>query len=423
MILGGAVIGSVLDLSGTYYNPGGLSLIEDPDVFLAAKVLEWPHFTLESSFMGHMQINSARINPAPSIIATMFSFEGLGNHRVGISFFTRYEVKFNLVNSFVTSQIPGSVIPVIKSFTSDFLLQVNLSEYWGGLTWSYKVGPKLGIGVTQYLTYRSHFTRINLSDQLIKADDQILLTADGREYNYTHSGLLWKLGITLDFDGLTIGLNATTPSVQLRGNGKSALNTTVIGEDNDGDGKQDTWAAAHVQKDVDAKFQNPFAVGFGTTLKIMDTNIYMSTEWFSGVQRFDVISPAEFESQIGGEILYNGVTHELQDVLNIGLGLQHSFNENISVNSSFTSDFSARAPGTETNLSVASWDIFHFFIGASIKFQKSEFTLGVGYAFGTNSYELSKWRLSTNKFNSVNSELSEIDFKYQNYKIIFGFSI
>ena len=39
MILGGAVIGSVLDISGTYYNPGGLSLIEDPDVFLAAKAI------------------------------------------------------------------------------------------------------------------------------------------------------------------------------------------------------------------------------------------------------------------------------------------------------------------------------------------------------------------------------------------------
>jgi hypothetical protein len=398
-------------------------LIEDPDVFLAAKVLEWPHFSLESTFMGHRQINSSRISPAPSIIATMFSIEGLGKHRVGISFFTRYEVKIDLLNIFVSSQMPGSVIPVIKSFTSDFLLQVNLSEYWGGLTWSYKVGPKIGVGITQYLTYRSHLTRIKLSDQLIKIDDQILLTTDGREYDYTNYGLLWKLGIMLDFNELTIGLNATTPSVQLQGNGKSALNTIVIGEDNDGDGNQDTWAAAHVQKNVNSKFHTPFAIGFGTTLKVKDTNIYMSTEWFSAVQRFDVISPAEFESQIGGEILYNGVTHELQDVLNIGVGLQHTFNENISVNTSFTSDFSARVSGTENNLSVASWDIYHFILGTTVKFQKSEFTLGIGYAFGTNSYELSKWRLSTNKFNSVNSELSEIDFKYQNYKIIFGFSI
>ena len=38
-LLGGLVIGSVLDLSGTFYNPGGLSLIDDPETILAAKML------------------------------------------------------------------------------------------------------------------------------------------------------------------------------------------------------------------------------------------------------------------------------------------------------------------------------------------------------------------------------------------------
>ena len=77
MILGGAVIGSVLDISGTYYNPGGLSLIKDPDVFLAAKAIEWPHYTLQSSIMEDIQIGSSRFSPAPSIVAAMFSFDSL----------------------------------------------------------------------------------------------------------------------------------------------------------------------------------------------------------------------------------------------------------------------------------------------------------------------------------------------------------
>ena len=38
-LLGGAVVGSVLDLSGTYYNPGGLGLIDKPSTLEAAKVL------------------------------------------------------------------------------------------------------------------------------------------------------------------------------------------------------------------------------------------------------------------------------------------------------------------------------------------------------------------------------------------------
>ena len=423
MILGGAVIGSVLDISGTYYNPGGLSLIEDPDVFLAAKAIEWPHYTLQSSIMEDIQIGSSRFSPAPSIVAAMFSFDSLGNHRLGISLFTRYDVKMDLGSTLVTSQIPEPLIPVLKSFTSDFRLITNLSEFWTGLSWSYKVGPKMGVGITQYLTLRFHLTRMGISDHLIKTNDQILSTTDGREYEYTNYGLLWKLGVMFNFLGLTIGLTATTPTVQLYGNGESMIKTIVIGEDKDEDGNQDTWSAVHVQKDVESNFQTPFAIGFGTTYKMKNTNIYFSAEWFGAVKIFDVIAPVEFESQIGGDILYNGVTHELQDVLNIGIGLQHTFNEQISVNASFTTDFSARVQGTETNLSVASWDIYHFFIGTTLNISKSEFTLGVGYAFGTNSYDFSKWRISTNKIDSMNSDLNDIKFKYHNYKIVIGFSI
>jgi hypothetical protein len=48
VLLGGTVIGSVLDISGIYYNPGGLSLLDDPETLLASKVFHWPHYSLEN---------------------------------------------------------------------------------------------------------------------------------------------------------------------------------------------------------------------------------------------------------------------------------------------------------------------------------------------------------------------------------------
>lgn len=40
MLLGGAVIGSVTDMSATYYNPGALGYIENPELLLSANTYQ-----------------------------------------------------------------------------------------------------------------------------------------------------------------------------------------------------------------------------------------------------------------------------------------------------------------------------------------------------------------------------------------------
>ena len=109
-LLGGAVIGSVLDLSGTFYNPGGLSLIENPDVLLAAKVFEYPDYTLSNPEIGRFKLTSGYIDLGPSIVATMFDFSWQGDHRIGISFFTRYNVKIDFSNTGIFSPMKNKGI-------------------------------------------------------------------------------------------------------------------------------------------------------------------------------------------------------------------------------------------------------------------------------------------------------------------------
>ena len=62
-LLGGAVIGSVLDLSGTYYNPGGMSLVEKPHTLMAANVFQYPRLTLAGTDPASIPLN--RFSPGP----------------------------------------------------------------------------------------------------------------------------------------------------------------------------------------------------------------------------------------------------------------------------------------------------------------------------------------------------------------------
>src|SRR5512141_2053100 len=68
-LLGGAVIGSVLDLSGTYYNPGGMSLVEKTHTLLAANVFQYPRVNLARAVPGSIDLNRFTPGPAPVLLA------------------------------------------------------------------------------------------------------------------------------------------------------------------------------------------------------------------------------------------------------------------------------------------------------------------------------------------------------------------
>src|SRR5512135_703452 len=75
-LLGGAVIGSVLDLSGTYYNPGGMSLVEKPHTIMAANVFQYPRVILARTVPGSIPLNRFSPGPGPVLLAGTVRIRG-----------------------------------------------------------------------------------------------------------------------------------------------------------------------------------------------------------------------------------------------------------------------------------------------------------------------------------------------------------
>ncbi|MCK4559877.1 MAG: hypothetical protein KAV45_08850 [Calditrichia bacterium] len=78
-------------------------------------------------------------------------------------------------------------------------------------------------------------------------------------------------------------------------------------------------------------------------------------------------------------------------------------------------------PGSETNLSIASWDTYHIFSGSSFKIGDSAITLGFGYTFGSHTLRETDF-LDPDILDNVKLPDS-FNFKYRNYKFLIGFSI
>ena len=155
-LLGGAVIGSVLDLSATYYNPGALPLIEDIDVVMTSTVFQYPNVWSRDLGGSERDIKSSNLSQVPVVVAGMFRVNWHGQNRVGYSVLSRQSVRLGFSGNTVASAhaIPDTV--GMKAFTGDLYLYEELSETWVGLCWARSFSKGIGFGLTAYGTFRFH---------------------------------------------------------------------------------------------------------------------------------------------------------------------------------------------------------------------------------------------------------------------------
>ncbi len=422
-LLGGAVIGSVLDLSGTYYNPGGVSLIEKPDTLLAAKVFQLPRVTLAGGDAQAVSLNMREPGPAPALIAGTLRLRGLPKHWFGYSYLSRQQVRLGVS---VSSTGVRDILPDVpggEDYVTQFRVDERVNEHWFGLTWSYRVSANLGIGVTQYLAVRQHRAQVQ---ELVEALDEqtgLAMALGSRQYGYMHFRTLWKIGLACDLERVTLGLTATTPGLALGGSGLTGVNASLVALDMDGDGDGDDFLAADYQDGLAAAYRTPFSLAAGVTFKIQKVRLYGSAEWFAGVKPYTVLDAAGFPAQSTGEPLSSDVTQELAPVLNAGLGLEWFYSARFKGYASFTTDYSAREPGTATNLSITDWDIHHLAVGAEFFVRKWALTAGLGFSFGDREIGTRPDILDRVGAEDMWDPFDSLKFRYAAYRLVVGFAI
>jgi hypothetical protein len=415
-LLGGAVVGSAVDLSAVYYNPGALSLIEDPDLFAATKVFEWARVTAEGAGEPRIKIGDNRLGLAPGFFAGLLPFRFLGSDKLSYSMFTRYSFDATLRTVGTGSE---DVLPPpsgLEDFYASLEFEGRLSETWVGTTWS-RPFRRIGFGVSQFLAVR---TQSSGSETLLEAYAPAGTAAIGLNrfrYRYFNYRLLWKIGIAGEWQGWSIGLTLTTPSVSLFGSGEVEVNQTVFGQDLDGDDVPDPLFAADFQDGVSARYRSPFSAALGASKRFGATRVHLTGEWFAKVGASTVLDPEPFEGQSTGDTLTLTVTQALDQILNVALGVEHRFTPTTAVYGSMRTDRSGRSPSQGVNTGITSWDIYFLTAGARFRAAGADFTFGLGYGFGSEDVPVQ------DRPGDLGETLPEqIRVRYRNYRLIFAFA-
>jgi hypothetical protein len=216
-LLGGAVIGSVNDLSAIFYNPGAVALFEDPKLILSAEVYQYEKITVVDGAGENKDLDYSSISPSPSFLAFKINIDSTGKNKLAISVLTRQAMNFE----FETRQVENGFEDVtdnVAEAAGIYFIQ-KFDEIWAGDTFSRKMSENVGLGISAYIAYRNQTTNLQTVIETLDTANQISSSLLLRKLKFDNYRALLKAGLGVRLDPITFGLTITTPSVNILGTG------------------------------------------------------------------------------------------------------------------------------------------------------------------------------------------------------------
>ena len=408
-LLGGAVIGSISDISGTFYNPGSLGLAESLPFALSTSVYEYVNVRIEDGAGSGVDLASTRTGVRPSLIAGTITSELFGSDVLAYSVLARTNI-----TSDVGAQIIASGADVPSGLGLDHLAAVariegESSDLWAGLTYAHALGSNFGVGLTWYGAQRSQSRRREEITTSIATDGSPSVEIDMGGGSYSAYRTLAKLGAYFASGSVSAGVSVTTPSLHITGSGEFGVNDAIITSDT-------TALLADVQTDLSAEFKSPLSVGLGFGWQIGKAHINASGEWFDTIDPYVVMEGEDFVIQEPAGVDRFDVVHEMADVFNWAVGVGYDLSESVIAYGSFATDNTGVNDDIErADLTTAAFDLRSASLGTEFDVAFARVTLGVGYGWGSErAHEIA---------DLVGDENFEPKYVYNRFRGLFGFEL
>jgi hypothetical protein len=412
-LLGGTVIGSVSDLSATYYNPGAIALFPDTKFIISAQAYQYDIYKINDAGGENRDLTYSSITPSAGFAAFNIDFGFLKDDKIIVSVLTRELGEVEFKNRIIDSVevIPSS--PGKEDFAGGIDYYRNFNEIWAGITYSAKISNIMGVGCTGYVAVKSYQNRNYVLLQALKSDGDIASFTRVNNYTYNNWRTLLKGGIGINLNPLTMGISITTPSLNLFGSGSVSTNLFVSGLDTN-------QFSSNYQDDLSSEYKTSWALGFGAAYRLDKYKFHFSAEWYDAVKEFYVLDSEPYQSQSSGEVLTNDLTHQTKSIINYGLGIDYFAADSLIFSVSFISDYSAKSEDVKLNQPQAlGLNLFHISAGSTFKVWKSLLTLGLVYTYGSQSIgENINLNVGNNSILS-----SEAKLQYQQIKVLLGFEL
>jgi hypothetical protein len=301
--LGGAVIGSVSDISGSFYNPGALGVTDSLGFALAAQVFEVERATLEDGAgRGIDVVATSQSVIKPSLIGGTIRPAFVGSNLLAYSLITRQQGGADVEVRVVDPPLPGSGL---QFYAGEARSETRYNETWAGLSFASPFDSRrIGLGATWYLAYRTQRIRDQTFAEGLQSDGAVDAAIALQDFSFANLRTLLKLGAYYRTARLTAGVTLTTPSVRISGTGEYAAYRGLVVSDT-------RRVAATYQEDLSSDYRSPLSIGGGLGFQIArTTRVHVSAEWFDSLAEYNVMDVQPFEDVATGDTLLASVKDE-----------------------------------------------------------------------------------------------------------------
>jgi hypothetical protein len=427
--MGGSVIGSVKDLGAVYYNPGRLPLLEDPTFILSARVFQVQRLSIEDAVGENIDLQESGVGSAPNMLAGSFSLGEQDQHQIGYSLLTRFDSDLEYS---IRTNGEGDIIDGLSGqelYAGEVTWNRELNERWLGITWSCRVKPNFGIGVSQFVSRRSQESQFDVQLQALSSNDEVSFLSRTRENEFTNYSLRWKIGMAANQGPFSFGLTLTTPNLNLSGEGMNVYEDFFAGIPTDSSSVENVFIANN-QSMLNSRFRSPLSAGAGVGIEFKKLTIHTSIEWYNSVDAYAILSPEPFAGQINEDTIFTELIDARNSVVNFGLGAEFMLNDRVELYGSCSTDNSAVKASvnrfveleSRSNNAIMRADLMHLSAGAVVRTGNAELTLGGVLSFAQQ--EVLRTIDLPEKNSSVifgSGQMSTVNFR--RYRLIFGFSL
>ena len=395
-ILAGAVVGGGSGITSIYYNPAGISELTDNKISLDASLFHFNSTNYKKPFSSQDAIDYLDYQVQPRFFSYVHHPESYPNLSLQYAVFGKGRALTKLYDS-GKYKVKEAGTNEDKILVANFNYENRYSDTWSGIGASYQVNDKLAIGMSILTSVKSLLYYEDISIDLISADTAQNSSVSkyvyiDRQDLYVLSAIA-KFGITYHTGLWSFGINISTPSLRIYGDGFHRRDVSMINVNTE-DGLQPDFVKKETNYHLVSNFKEPLAIAFGVVRENVAKNLklYISAEYFFAIDDYKAIDNSRIASIYTDEYspgsdfltyIYGG-----DHVLNAAIGLKKIINQNLAYMLGFKTNFSSynthAYDGTESTTQYVRGysNLYHLTTGIQFDYKKTNVLLGVEYTFG-----------------------------------------